>query len=280
MKSRTKTIVLFLGLSLCFCHGAENLIKNGETSSGEAPIIGLELTASGPHGVRCYAVPQARKMYMGPDFIKVDPNVEYEFSAEICGNGKDANRAAIGLVMYDEKKGLIPHSTVDCVPGSEAVTAEPVAKGAKVMLLKNAGDWETFVKRGARIIAMNAKKDFLDLPNRDLCCFIQKITRKGDLLEVTLSIGAGKAYPANTPVRLHRDGGYQWSLFEFQVVPNAWKKVSVRILGTAIRGVPKNQFWKTTRYVKPVINSNMDSALFIRNLSLTKVESIPEGKVK
>ena len=206
--------MLFFGI--CWCQAGENLIKNGDAAAGVPPVPGLEYQAAGPHGSRCFAVPKGKKMYMGREFIEIDPDGEYEYSAELCSSGKSDNHSDIGLALYDSKKQLIAHSSVAYVPGSEAVTAAPVARGARTMLLKNADEWETFRKRGGRIIAMNARTDFSDLPNRNLCYFITKISKKDGLAEVQLSLGSSKAYPEGTPVRLHRDGGYQWSLLEFQ----------------------------------------------------------------
>ena len=278
MKLSRSFFLLFFGI--CWCQAGENLIRNGDAAAGVPPVPGLEYLAAGPHGSRCFAVPKGKKMYMGREFIKIDPDGEYEYSAELCSSGKSGNHSDIGLALYDSKKQLIAHSSVAYVPGSEAVTAAPVAKGAKTMLLKNADEWETLRKRGGRIIAMNAKADFSDLPNRNLCYFIAKISKKDGLTEVQLTQGSSKAYPEGTPVRLHRDGGYQWSLLEFQKVPNVWKTFTGRISGTAVRGVPRNQFWKSACYVRPVIVTRKDSDLFIRKISLVKLEKIPEGMVK
>ena len=277
---KLKSIASLLVCVLWWCQGGENLIRNGEASGGTPPIPGLEFTAAGPHGAKCFAVPKAKKMYMGRELIKIEPDGEYELSAEICGDGKSVNHADIGLALYNSRKQLITHSSMAYVSGSEAVLGAPIVKGAKTMLLKNAGDWETFLKKGARIIAMNAKADYSDLPNQNLCYFIEKIVRKDGLVEVQFTRGVPKDYPAGTPVRLHCDGGYQWSLMQFGKIPSVWKTFSQRISGTAVRGVPYNQFWKTTCYVRPVIYSRKDSALFIRKISLEKVEKIPEGMVK
>ena len=275
-----KASVFFLFSCLVWCQAGENLIPNGDAAGGVSPIPGLEFNAAGPQGAKCFAVPKPRKMYMGKELIKIDPDGEYEFSAEICSGGDRDNYAFIGLALYDSKKRLISHSSLDYVSGSEAVTAAPVKKGDKSMLLKNAGDWETFMKKGARIIAMNANPDYSDLPNFDRCYTLTKIIRKDGLAEVQFSVPATKAYPEGTSVRLHRDGGYHWCLMEFGKIPPEWKTVSSRISGMAVRGVPKNQFWKTACYAKLVVEAVKRPTLFIRKISLVKVEKIPEGTVK
>ncbi|MBQ6599397.1 MAG: hypothetical protein IJH79_17755, partial [Lentisphaeria bacterium] len=277
---KLKNSAVLLALVLGWCQGGENLIRNGEASGETAPMPGLEFTAAGPHGAKCFAVPKGRKIYYGPELIKIDPDGEYELTAEICSGGTRGNHAFIGLALYDSRKRLISHSSLDYVPGSEAVTAAPIKKGATTMLLKNAGDWETLQKKGARIIAMNAKADYSDLPNYDRCYTFVKVTRKGELVEAQFSRAAQKDYPAGTPVRLHRDGGHLWCLLEFGNVPTEWKTLTGRISGTAVRGVPRNQFWKTACYVKPVVQSQKDSSLYIRKISMEKVEKLPEGTVR
>ena len=76
MKLSRSFFLLFFGI--CWCQAGENLIKNGDAAAGVPPVPGLEYLAAGPHGSRCFAVPKGKKMYMGREFIKIDPDGEYE----------------------------------------------------------------------------------------------------------------------------------------------------------------------------------------------------------
>ena len=274
--------VLFFALSICglFAFAAENLIKNGDAASGVSPMKGLEITDKGPEGAKCFVANGTGRIFLGNEYIEIEPDAAYEISAELCGEGdSQANRVDFGLALYDGKKQLIAHSQMAVVPGSNAVLLEAIPKGAKSLKVKDAGDWETLVKRGARIIAMNAKDDYSDLPNRTLCYFIKKLTQEGDIISIELTNEAYYGYPAGTKVRLHRDGGYQWSLLEFHAMGNKWKTFKGSISGMAASGTPKNQFWKNAKYVRLAMGTRKDQKVYVNKISLTRVDEVPEGMV-
>ena len=274
--------VLFFALSICglFAFAAENLIKNGDAAGGVSPMKGLEITDKGPDGAKCFLANGTGRIFLGDEYIEIEPDAAYEISAELCGEGdSQANRVDFGLALYDGKKQLIAHSQMAVVPGSNAVLLEAIPKGAKSLKVKDAGDWETLVKRGGRIIAMNAKDDYSDLPNRTLCYFIKKLTQEGDIISIELTNEAYYGYPAGTKVRLHRDGGYQWSLLEFHAMGNKWKTFKGSISGMAASGTPKNQFWKNAKYVRLAMGTRKDQKVYVNKISLTRVDEVPEGMV-
>ncbi|MBR4673034.1 MAG: hypothetical protein IKP00_01080 [Victivallales bacterium] len=259
---------------------ADNLVKNGEASSGLALLPGVETIDNGPNGVKCFATKGNGKILLGVEYIEIDPEGTYELSGNFCGEGDDkANHVDFGLALYDKNKQLITHSSMDAMPESEAVLAEDVAKGAKELKLKDTADWASLVKKGGRIVAMGAEEDYSDLPNRNLCYYVTKLDKKGDILCVELSTPAYKGYPAGTKVRLHKDGGYQWCLLEFSSMTPTWKNYKARISGTADRGTPRNQFWKTTRFARLALCVRKDQKVFFDKISLKRVDEVPEGMV-
>ncbi|MBR4219932.1 MAG: hypothetical protein IKR81_02185, partial [Victivallales bacterium] len=273
-----KNAVWLLAL-LCSLYviAGENLVKNGEAAGGNSPFAEAEIVEKGPGGAKCFAATGTGRILLATEFIEIEPDGTYEIAAEFCGEGEC--RVDFGLALYDKNKQIITHSSMDALPGSEAVLAEAVAKGATKLTLENVTDWASLVKNGGRIIAMEAKENYSDLPNRNLCYFVTKLEKQGEAISVELSTPANKGYPAGTKVRLHRDGGYQWSLLEFSALPPVWTSHKARISGTADRGTPRNQFWKTTRYAKVALFVRKDQRFFFDKVSLKRMDEVPEGMV-
>ncbi len=269
---------LFALFGAIYVFAGENLVKNGDAAGGSCPLPEIAIVENGPNGVKCFAAEGAGKILLASDYIEIEPDGTYEMAADFCGEGEN-NHVDFGLALYDKNKQLITHSSMDALPGSEAVLAEEVAKGAKTLKLKDAPNWASLVKNGGRIVAMGAKEDYSDLPNRNLCYYVTKLEKQGESLCVELSSPAYKGYPAGTKVRLHKEGGYQWCLLEFGAMTPTWKNYKARISGTADRGTPRNQFWKTTRYARLALFVRKDQQVFFDKISLKRVDEVPEGMV-
>ena len=273
----TKLCLFFLALAIGAFAG-DNLLKDGSASGGKVPMQGMEM-ATGADGRHCFEVNPSAKVLFSPDFIEVDSESSYVLSAEMTCASADG-KISVGLVPYDAAKQLISYSSLAYAEGSEAVLAEDAAKGATTLVFEGVKDWETLRKRYFRIIAMNAKDDFTDLPNRELCYYIKEIVQDGTCSKVTLNHPIAKPYKAGTKCRLHRDGGYLWSLMENGKATTVWKTYSATVGGMSSRGVPMNQFWKGTKYVKIALMYNGGNApLHIDKLSFSKQDDMHDGMV-
>ena len=269
---------LLIGAALTIA--AENLVKNGDAANGTVPIPGLELCDKGPGNSKCFIANGTGRIMLGSEFIEIEPDGSYEISAELCGEGdSNANRIDFGLALYDQNKQLISHSSMDVVPGSYAELLEAIPKGATALKVKGAGDWKALAAKGGTIIAMGAKEDLSDLPNRNLCYYIKKQERNGDVISIELTTPAYYGYPAGTKVRLHRDGGYQWSLLEFNAAPNHWQAYKARITGMAASGTPRNQFWKGARYARLALGLRKGQKAYVNKISFSRIDDVPEGMV-
>ncbi len=274
LKMNKKYLGMFLLLCCMTIFSSENLLTNAPGS--DVPMSGMKTIHRKQDDGKCLQVVSYGKV-LNSDLIEIDPEATYELSGSFCQDNQ-SGKINFGLIYYDQNKTLIPHSSMSAVNDTNAVLAESVQKGAKLMKFKDAKNWGAAVKGNSKIIAMDVKEDLSDLPNRNLCCFVTKMTRNGDLLEVELSHPAPGAYPARTLCRLHRDGGYNYCLLKNQSVPETWKEYKTEIAGTALSGVPTNHFWKTTKYVKVCLYCS-EATVWVKDLSFRKVKKAPEGAI-
>ncbi|MBO4344164.1 MAG: hypothetical protein J5833_00315, partial [Victivallales bacterium] len=274
-----KRTCLLFALSLICLFAEENLLKNGTASGGIAPMQGMEVVTS-TDGRKCFEVKPSGKVLVGGDLIEVDADARYLLSVELMSGAGEAGKLSFGLIPYNINRQLTSYSSVAYAEGSDAVLAEDAERGATVLVFDGVKDWQSLQKRYYRVIAMNAKNDFSDLPNRELCYSITAMEQEGGRTRVTLNHPIQKAYKAGTKCRLHRDGGYQWSIMENGKVPTVWKSYSATISGMSTRGVPLNQFWKDTKYVRIVIQYNGGTApILLDKVSFTRQEEVPDGMV-
>ena len=216
-----KVFIAFVALT-CGVFAVENLLVNGSASGGKAPMGGMEVVA-GADGRRCFEMKPSVKVFMSPEFMEVDADGRYVLSVDLRHGEGDCGKVSVGLVPYDAKKNLISYSSLCYAEGSEAVLAEDAEKGATTMVFEGVKDWQGLVKKYYRIIAMDAKDDYSDLPNRNLCYYINAIERDGTKSKVTLNHPIQKAYKAGSKCRLHRDGGYMWAIMEKSKVMFEWR---------------------------------------------------------
>ncbi len=264
-----KKVCLVLLAAIVGVWAGDNLLKDSIASGGKTPMQGMEIV-TGADGRSCFEIKPSTKVLFSPELIEVDTESKYDLSVEMkCGSND--GKISVGLVPYDAAKQLISFSSLAYAEGSEAVLAEDADKGATTLVFGGVKDWEGLRKRYFRIIAMNAKDDYSDLPNRELCYYITEIKQDGDRSRVKLNHPIQKSYKAGTKCRLHRDGGYQWAVMENGKATAAWKAYSGTVGGMSMRGVPVNQFWKGTKYVKVAIMYNggnvplqLDKLLFIK----------------
>lgn len=139
--------------------------------------------------------------------FKLDPAKKYALSGSIKGvAGAADNNFYAGFMFFDANKKPIQHINVITAPDTfTSIVADVDAKDT-VIKVKDASKWN---KLQIGLIAVNAKADNSDLPNRNIIPHaIKKIEKKGDIWELTLIKPVGKALKAGTNLRLHRRGGY------------------------------------------------------------------------
>lgn len=175
----------------------------------------------------------------------------------------------VGMTNHDTDGSRIFISYVYPEKGSDTVLAAPCKKTDTVLKVKDASKF----KKGA-LIAYNTKKDLSDLPNKTVNerAVIKNIVKKGNIWEVTLANPCKVDHPANTPIRAHYHGWYQYLACGIRLTPGAdWTRFTYKIAGSA-PGNPSKKWTLGTKGVKFIIFNNGKrtgkNTLFFRNLTI------------
>lgn len=176
----------------------------------------------------------------------------------------------VGMTNHDEKGDRIFIHFVYPVKDSDTVLAAPCKKTDTVLKVKDASKF----KKGC-FIAFNTKKDLSDLPNRSASSHtsIKNIEKKGDIWEVTITRPIKADHAANTPIRAHYNGWYQYLMCGDRLTPGAdWKTYTFKVAGTKA-GNPSKQWTLGTKGVRFIVFNNGKRSnkeiMYFRNLTIT-----------
>ena len=136
----------------------------------------------------------------------VVPGKVYKLEADVKMLSGEEAPTFFGFKLFDKQGREIAAHMVNVRPGSETTVVKAVKAGDKMMIVKANPLWTP----GFYAIALNAKKDFSDLPNFDVL-IPSKVTPKGQEIEIQFKTPVGKDIPAGTVVRAHTGGGYMYT---------------------------------------------------------------------
>ena len=203
----------------------------------------------------------------------LDPAKKYQISGEFCQKGGKQITVLLGFAPYDAQNKQITSSSVNAVGGTLTEVAADAKKGDKVIKVKNASKWLT---KGLVFVALNAKKDFSDLPNADqLSTAVPNAKKNGEVWEILLRKPLAKNIAAGTLVRQHSDGGSYIYTAGSAKLTDKWITRKGVISGIAPFGNVPNKMWKGTAKVKVLIlvtSGDADSEVLFRNIKVTEVK--------
>jgi hypothetical protein len=154
-----------------------------------------------------------------------------------------------GLILYDAKKQMIAHPHVKWVAGTDTTLTEDVSIGTKTLAIGDGSNWQKNFTNHV-YVAFNAKEGYEDLPNRELSPYINKVEQVNGKWLVQLRSPMGRAYPAETKIRQHREGAY---FCQYLPLTNKWQFVCNEIDGESKDGQSGTQFWPAARYAQVVM---------------------------
>ncbi len=229
-----------------------NLFPEGEAETSPIHDTGGEAvprtTTAARTGDACFELSEKRTTTFSR-MIPVDPAKHYRLSAWMrSGDPALPASANFGLSMYDAEKRFIALCHVRVFEGTQTTLPEAAPKGSTRLLVADASAWADHAK--AARIAFNAEPDYRDLPNFQLSPPLGELKRTERGWEATLATPLEADYPEGTPIRLH--GRWNASLYWIanDWVPPQWTEYATVLHGEAASGVPKDQFWAKTRYVR------------------------------
>lgn len=246
-----KNLISFAG-----CENAAVLKKCG---------AGVKLSTVKPRsGKSCMRIEAAHK-FLYSEKIKIDPSKKYKLT--IWFRAENAAKAApffAGIQSYDKNNKPISGENVRYFDGTLTTVTADALKGESVLQVENASQY----KKGWTV-ALSAKVDCSDLPNRNLIGGVKAI--KGN--ELTLQTPLKVDVAAGTKIRQHI-GGWQYSLNHGGKAPVQWKEYSCIFNGRNDKRGENNQFWPGTCYIQIVIAANMarnGSVLYADDFKLVEI---------
>ncbi|KKR04691.1 MAG: hypothetical protein UT30_C0004G0004 [Candidatus Uhrbacteria bacterium GW2011_GWF2_39_13] len=260
--------------------GAQNLLMTGD---GEANFDKLEnwgktsaqiaIDSSPYSGKSCFKMTSQWGSACGSEFIPVYPDKKYKISGWFK-RSVDGGKMSLylGLISFDLNKVLIASKYVNTVAASETELAVPCKAGDIVIQVKDASKWKIKTKYNFIAFATDNSGTYRDLPNSNITPVISA-EKQDNSWKITLSEPCGKAYPENTPVRLHHDGSnYTMSAVAPSFTAYDWEKYSTEINAIAKSGTPGNQFCPGTKYVKVAILATGRGITYFDNFSFEEVK--------
>ena len=251
---------------------AQNLVKNGD---GEASLDNwnkdqVQVAAENPHsGKSCFKTLSAT--VTSAELIPVDIAKTYKISGWFKNADEKKPYLYLGLMPFDADKKQIHAVFVNIVPGSDATLAEACKAEDTVLKVKDASKW--VIKDKINHVAFDADSSLKDLPNSKISSAIVKVEQRDNCWEVTLEKPCGKAYPANTPVRLQKDGAtYMYPVLMANFQSSDWKEFTAQVKGVAKSGNPGTQFWAGTKYVKVIILALNGGMLYFDDVNFEEVK--------
>jgi hypothetical protein len=189
--------------------------------------------------------------FIARKYLPVTPDKTYVLSAWLRSLSKALPASAnFGLRMYDkDKRPILIHHVAVCSNTATKLAAAAAAGATELVLVRPAN----FVAPEFSAVAFHAADDFSDLPNFDLSPEVTALAEDGARLRLTLKAPLAKDYPAGTPVRLHAPWGAPCYWVADGWLDTDWKEFSATFRGEATNGIPLDQFWRGTRYVRPFV---------------------------
>lgn len=140
--------------------------------------------------------------------IKIDPGKTYDLKLTLTGNEFEDTHAFVGFDPCDSKGASIPAYCWQSYNRTFTQVTRPAKKGAYSFFVKNAANW---IKGIYTCVVSNAKKDFSDIPNKNLVGQAVTAVRKHKSdWEIMLRDPLKSNLAVNTNVREHVHGGYAY----------------------------------------------------------------------
>lgn len=251
----SKVKVLLFAVSMVpFVLGAENLVKNGDAEANleNWDPAQVQVATDTPHSGKSYFKSIITHV-IGTTAIPVDGTKSYKYSGWLKSADDKKTELFFGLSPLNADKQMITCLQVNVMIGTETALAAPCKPEDAVIKVKDGSKWDIKDKYNHIVFNADASGEYKDLPNTNIGPVIAKVEKKDNVWEVTLEKPCGKAFAADTPVRVHSDGGYMYVSCNGSFQSKDWREITADINGTAKSGNSGRQFWPGTKYVQPVI---------------------------
>ena len=268
------TKYLFLTF-ICLAISAPAMLKGNEAEE----VLSAYTNASWvlPHWRKFHAMDEflAIKGYVGittKRSFAVDEDAVYELSGKFRtpSNQAHLSRFEFGFVPFDEDGKPLTSKGYSSKTDSFGTLAKDVKPGDTAVFVNCKKSW------WKTDIAFNARKNFSDLPNKDLHK-IKVLKKIENGYELTLDKPVTKAYAAGTGVRNHFSMNWIFTVNRYQKAPKEWTAFSGKISGFE-KGIPnEKRWWPGTVRAKVFLLIPVNSALEFKDVVVRKMEPAKKG---
>ncbi len=205
--------------------------------------------------------------------IPVDKTKEYNISGWFRSNGTGGDsRIYAGFRPYDKDQNLIYTYHVNVEDGTQTELYEDVSASDDIMKVVDGTGW-IVLSHGRAAFNIDDSGEYRDLPNRNVSnAGITEVTDMGDYWRINFSTTVGVDAPKGTKVRMHRSGGWMYTLASSEYIPDAWTHYSGTVSGELKKDSSSVTWWPGTEYAKILIYANyaQDNTykLFVDDLEL------------
>lgn len=210
------------------------------------------------------------KTMLSSGFLAIKKKQIYRLSGMFKSDGETKSLLYLGYTPYTrDKKFIIPQS-VSILADTGTELSKPCLKGDIILYIKDGANWITNKPVYVAFDADNSGS-LSDLPNFKLSK-INKIEKDNDNWKIFLVKPCAKNYPANTKVREHSFGSYEY--IASCHVPNTWTEYTeiITVKKEFING--GSLFPPGTSYIKISILANLGQSketLLLKNISFGKI---------
>ncbi len=157
--------------------------------------------------------------YLATTVITPEANQTFVFSGKVMfrdEHNDGTHKVLVGVKGFDADGRYL--AARNCNPcgsfGTSSLLKNAVKGEAFIYLADNGKDWLSLKDK---VIAFNIKADTSDLPNFDLSPLVTAAEQSEGGFKLFFAAGLERDYPAQTPVRVHNLGGYQYfGVFEYE----------------------------------------------------------------
>ncbi len=252
-----KLMLTLIAAGTLFSAGAENLIPSGDAESKAWPLTtqSAEAMKNGQNG---FEISRKSAWVSSPETVEVKTDKNYKLTVSARSkNPAKLSHSFIGLMLLDADKKPILRNAVNPIDGTFTAVLADANPGDSTIRVADASKWNK-----SMMLAVGAKEDFSDLPNRNLLA-VKSAVKDGDGWNVELAAPLKVTVLKDSNIRFHDlSAGHCYGIMVGKPLGADWKEYSMTIGSQAAKDAPYTKFWPGTKYARFVFvaNYNQDDA--------------------
>ncbi|MBP5300936.1 MAG: beta-galactosidase [Victivallales bacterium] len=174
--------------------------------------------------------------------VPLEADRDYRLCMELRGTGESGATLLPVLEQFDRAHRLISSFQLNAVSGTETTLSHDAQPGDTVLWVADASKW--LAPTRGKIVALEAREDLSDLPNRNIEYYVEQIDERNGSWAVTMSRPLQHAWPAGTSLRQHCDGGFMTFGLATIELSSEWKTLECYAFAAPPSGGTGANLWR------------------------------------